>query len=90
MAAASKPAKKATESKPLKKVAKVKFTLIHKLAAGVSLLAFVVILAAGIRAQAGVTTIAFRACLAILAVGIISRIVTGILATSEEMNSGKA
>lgn len=80
----------AVKKKDKKRVAKIKYTFIHKLAAGISLLAFIVIVAAGVRAQAGVVSITLRAFLVILAIGLISRIVIGILATSEEMNSGKA
>ena len=75
-------------TKKLKK--KVSFAYIHKLTAAVSLLALVVIIAAGIMGEARTITIAYRACAAIIIIGIISRIVLKILCTNEEMNSGKA
>ncbi len=75
-------------SKNVKK--KVSFAYVHKLAAAVSLVALIVITAAGIIGEARITTISYRACGAIFVIGIISRIVLKILCTYEEMNSGKA
>ena len=73
-----------------KKGKRVDLQMVHRLAAGVSLLAFGVIVAAGIRAEASIVTITFRAALVVIVVGLISRIVMSILVTTEEMNSGKA
>ena len=69
---------------------KVNFAYVHKLTAAVSIIALVVITGAGIIGEARTTTIAYRACGAIIVIGIISRIVLKILCTYEEMNSGKA
>lgn len=69
---------------------KVSFAYVHKLTAAVSLLALVVIIAAGIMGEAKTITIAYRACAAIIVIGVISRMVLKILCTYEEMNSGKA
>ena len=69
---------------------KVSFLWLHKLAAGVSLIAFLVVIAAGVMAEVSVFTIAFRALVVILAVSVVSRILVRVLATYEEMNSGKA
>ena len=74
--------------KTLKK--KVNFAYVHKLTAAVSLVALVVIIAAGIMGEARTITIAYRACGAMIVIGIISRVVLKILCTYEEMNSGKA
>ncbi|RMG42248.1 MAG: hypothetical protein D6719_06810 [Candidatus Dadabacteria bacterium] len=63
---------------------------IHKLFAGVSLLAFLVVVISGLQAQASVFTIIIRSTIVILIIGIIGRILLRILATYEEMNSGKA
>jgi hypothetical protein len=71
----------------LKKGAKL---LVQKLSAGVSLLSFGVIAVGGLGAGVPAATIAFRACLVVVAIFVISRIVVSILASSEEMNSGKA
>ena len=64
------------------------YTFIHKLSAAVSLLMFFIVLASGFSAQASVITIVFRAALAMLAVGLVSRVVIQVLQTYEEMNSG--
>lgn len=68
---------------------KVSFLYVHKIAAAVSLLAFGVIVAAGMMAEARFITIAFRAFLVFLVVAVLSRVVVSILASYEEMNSGQ-
>lgn len=73
-----------------KLVRKVSFAYVHKLTAAVSLLALVVIIAAGVMGEAKTITIAYRSCLAILVIGLVSRVVLKILSTYEEINSGKA
>ncbi len=70
-------------------VKKVSFVYVHKVAAAVSLLAFGVIVAAGMMAEARFITIAFRAFLVFLVVAVISRVIVSILTSYEEMNSGK-
>ena len=71
-------------------IKRVSYSHVHRLAAATSLLAFFVVIAAGVMAEARVYTIAYRAVVVILAIGVVSRIVIRILATYEEMNSGKA
>lgn len=80
----------AAEKKSTKLVKKANYAFIHKLAAGVSLLAFLVVVIAGLQARASVGTIAIRATVAIIVVALISRVLVRILASYEEMNSGKA
>ena len=69
---------------------KVSSAYVHKLAAAVSLLAFFVIIAAGIKAQSSVNTMVLRSSIVIIAVGLVARIIVRILASYEEINSGKA
>lgn len=77
----------ATEGrKPIKRVS---FVFMQKLAVGVSLLSFVVIVAAGIMGGSRLVTITFRAAVAMWVVGVITRIIIKILESYEEMNSGK-
>ncbi len=75
---------------PKKLVKRVSYAHIQKLTAAVSLLAFVVVIVAGVMAQVRVTTMIYRALIVIVIVGIISRVIIKILATYEEMNSGQA
>jgi len=72
-----------------KHVRKVSYAYIHKLAAGVSLLALVVVMLAGIMAEASVVSISLRSVLVIIVISILSRVVIQILASYEEINSGK-
>lgn len=69
---------------------RVSYVHIQKLMAAVSLLSFFVIAVAGLMANVGVVTIAFRALFVMIVVGIIGRVIVQILATYEEMNSGQA
>lgn len=69
---------------------RVSFVFLQKLFAAVSLVAFFVIAAAGIMANVGVLTIAFRALLVIIVIGLIGRLVVQVLATYEEMISGQS
>jgi hypothetical protein len=80
----------ATDKQPpaLKKT--IKFGLFHRLAAAVALLGFVVTLISGIMADVPMITIVYRAVLVVIAVGVISRVVIQLVASYEEMNSGKA
>jgi hypothetical protein len=68
----------------------VRYAYIHRFAAAVSLLCFGVIVAAGMMAEARFVTIAFRAFVVTLAISVVSRVIVSILASYEEMNSGKA
>lgn len=63
------------------------FLILHKLFAGVALLTFVVIIVAGLRTGLQLSTIAVRSTLAMIVIGVISRVVIRILVTFEEMNS---
>lgn len=64
------------------------YTYMHKLSCAVSLLAFVVILVSGLKAQAGLMTIVFRTSVAVFIIGVISRVVIQILHAYEEIHSG--
>ena len=67
----------------------MQYPLIHRLLAGISLLTFVVIIIAGVAAQARFFTITVRAAVAVLVIGLISRVVLRVIASYEEMNSGE-
>lgn len=69
---------------------KVSFAYLHKLTCAVSLLAFVVVIAAGVIGEARTITITYRAAGVIILIGLVSRIVMRVLASYEEINSGKA
>jgi len=69
---------------------KVRYALFHRLAAGVALLGFLVTLVSDLMAQVPLMTIVYRAVLVVIAVGLISRVVIQLIASYEEMNSGKA
>jgi phosphatidylglycerophosphate synthase len=68
---------------------RVSFMYIHKLAAGTSLLAFFVILLAGLMAEVPLTTLLFRTCVVVLVISVISRILIRVLASYEEINSSQ-
>jgi len=79
------------------RVTKIKldnFVYMHKFSAGVSVLAFFVIMAAGWRVDAPLSfkidLILFRTFVVLVAINLITRILVRILKTYEEMNSGKA
>lgn len=61
-----------------------------KFCAGLSMMAFMVIVANGLRAEVSLTTIAYRATGVMFVIYLLSRIIVRILASYEEMNSGKA
>jgi len=69
------------------------FAYVHRLAAGVSILAFFVIVVAGWRIDAPlpvrVDLIVWRAFVTLVTIHFITRIVVRILKTYEEMNSGQ-
>lgn len=77
--------KKGTET--VKK--RISYLYIQKLAAGTSLLAFFVILLSGLLAEVPLPTLLFRACIVILVIGVISRILIRVLASYEEINSSQ-
>lgn len=68
----------------------VRYPLIHRFLAGLALLTFVVIIIAGVSAQARFLTITVRAAVAFLIIGLISRVVLRVIASYEEMNGGEA
>ena len=70
-------------------IKRVNFAHVHKLAAAVALVGFAVTLVAGIIAQVRVITIVYRAVVVMLVVGVLSRVLIHVLASYEEMNSGK-
>ncbi len=73
-----------------KRVVRYSLVVVHKLAAGVALLAFCVVLGAGLMAEARIVTITYRAFVVMLVIGIVSRVVTRVLTSYEEINGGKA
>lgn len=68
---------------------KLNFVFLQKLAAGVSLLALTVIIAAGVMGGARTITITYRAAAVIVVIGFVTRILIRILSSYEELNSGK-
>lgn len=75
---------------PQKKlIKKTSFVYMQKLTAAVSLIAFVVIIAAGLMGEAGTIAITYRAAGVMVVIGFVSRIIIRILASYEEMNSDK-
>ena len=92
-------AKAKTKAKAKAKTDKVRVKLesyahVHKLAAGVSLLAFFVIVIAGWRVDASLPSriilILWRAAAVLVAIQLVTFAVVRILKTYEEMNSGEA
>ncbi len=73
-----------------KTIKRASYVHIQKLLAGVALLAFIVVVVAGLMAGAGVVSICIRATLVILTVILVRIFVIQILEAYEEMNSGKA
>lgn len=71
-------------------IRRVSYVPVQKLMAGVALLCFIVTAISGVMAEVGVVTVAFRASVVILVIGMIGRLVVRILATYEEMSSGKS
>lgn len=87
--ASTKPKKQAGAGEK-RLVKKVNFAYLHRLSAGVSLLGFFVVIAAGIEAEARCMTIVSRAFLVILAVAFVTKVIVRVLAGYEEINSGQA
>ena len=77
------------KSEPKKRIKRVSYVHLQKLFAAVSLLALFVVAATGVMANVGVVTIAIRALMVMIVIGVIGRLVVQILATYEEMNSGQ-
>lgn len=61
----------------------------RKLTAIVQIVAFMVAIAAGLSGGVRITTIIYRSFIVIIAIGVISRVVIGVMAGYEEINSGK-
>jgi hypothetical protein len=78
MAAKKKPARKGDP-----------YMVIKKILAGVSMLAFLVTIFAGIKADVRFITIAYRATVVMFVIFIISRVIIKIISGYEEMNSDK-
>jgi apolipoprotein N-acyltransferase len=66
------------------------YLMFKKLFAGVAMLAFIVILIAGLKANARLVTIAYRATIVMVVILFVNRVVIKVLSGYEEMNSGKA
>ena len=73
-----------------KKVKVASFIGLQRLFAGVAMLALLVTIVAGLRAEVRFTVIAYRAMGVMFLVFVVSRVVIRVLASYEEMNSGKA
>jgi membrane protein YdbS with pleckstrin-like domain len=69
---------------------KARYVHLKKLSAGVALLAFVVVVLVCFMAGTSVFTMACRALVVMLVIGVVTRVIIKILATYEEMNRGKA
>lgn len=69
---------------------KISFLHLKKLQAGVSLLAFLIMLISGMMAGNSIITITQRSFLAIVVIMVITRVVVSILVTYEEMHSDEA
>lgn len=65
-----------------------KYTTIHKYTSGLSLLAFLVIIISGMRADARMITIAYRACAAMICIALLSRVLIKAWASFEEIERG--
>lgn len=78
------------QGKSKKVVKKVNFAPVHRLFAGVSMIGFFVVAAGGVMANLDMMTIVFRAFVVMLAVKLVSWVVIRVLASYEEINSGKA
>ncbi len=76
-----------TNKNDKKFVKKINYYLIDKFVAGLSLLAFVVIMIAGFRQDVGVVTITYRAMIAILLLVVAKIIIVKILVNYEETGS---
>lgn len=75
--------------KKKKAVAGGRYVVIKKIFAGVAMLAFLVTIIAGIKAEVRFITIAYRSTAVMFVVFIISRVVIKVLSGYEEINSGK-
>jgi len=71
-----------------KQVQKKRYPGLHKFSAGVSLLTFVVIIIAGMKANVGFETITYRAFLAMVVIAFLTRILVKAWASFEELDRG--
>lgn len=62
----------------------------HKIAAGIALIAFVVVIAAGLMAEASIESIVYRSSIVLFVVLFIKRIVLRAWVSFEEISRGKA
>lgn len=67
-----------------------KSVFLNKLLAAVSMLAFLVVIISGLRAESSVVSITFRAFIVILCISVIGRVAASVINSYEGMNSGKA
>lgn len=70
---------------PTKQTKKVSYAHVHKLAAGTALLAFVIILVAGLLAEVSLPALVFRAAVAVMVVGVVTVVLIRVLAAYEEI-----
>lgn len=77
----------AAKNKPTKK--NDAYLAIKKIFAGVSMLAFLVTIVAGLRAEVRFETIAYRSTAVMFIIFIVSRVVVKVISGYEEMNSDK-
>lgn len=74
--------------KKKKQTTRVRYTAVHKFSAGLSLLAFLVVIIAGVMAEARVITITYRAAAVIIIIGLATRILIKTWASYEETKRG--
>ena len=67
-----------------------KYMTFHKMAAGVSMLAFMVVVIAGLRAEVSIETVLYRASVVLFVVLIVKRLLMRAWISFEEINRGKA
>jgi hypothetical protein len=68
---------------------KIRYPGVHKLLAGISLVTFIVIVIAGVAAEARFFTITIRAAIALLIISLVGRVVMQVISSYEEMNGGQ-
>lgn len=71
-----------------KQTQKKKYLGLHKFSASVSLLAFLVIIISGMRADVGMETIAYRSFMVMVTIAIVTRILVKAWASFEELDRG--
>lgn len=67
-----------------------KYMTFHKMAAGISMLAFMVVLIAGLRAEVSIETVLYRAAVVLFVILIVKRLLMRAWVSFEEIHRGKA